>query len=695
MYSQSSVDRDNRQLLILSHLEPELKFLCARITEIFGNMPDLVTWTKSDLEKAAQERNIIKPKAVLVSLEEDKKLAEQYFKECRIISVKRMLACENIETIMDFPENTELIVVNNPEDCAVDTVKSLQAMGINHLTLIPYWPDSGMDLSGYDTVVYPGFREFVPDVFKQYIDIGYRYLSFATIFEIANELNLPYEHIQTIYEKTTSLLVEKGYDLRRMVDRLESSERNFRMICEMSTNGIIGIDLQDKMIICNQSACAQIGMDRETILTSGYQSIFAEDERLLEIIAGRENVVDMLATVCGKNVVINTYGIDVINTGNYFVNLVLVDTIQNTEIKVRQTIAQKGFAARYKFSDIQGKSEAIKETLSFAKKCAKCDLNVLITGESGTGKELFAQAIHNASNRSRMPFVAFNFAALPEPLIESELFGYEGGAFTGALKTGKAGLFELAHNGTLFLDEIGDASLSVQARLLRVLEEKEVMRIGASKNIPINVRIICATNKSLAASVHEGSFRRDLLYRIDVLPLRIPNLRSRKEDILPILSNIAKEYRIHRILSPEILLLFQAYDWPGNARELRTAVQYLSIIGNDADSCDDKEFIQWTIAYFQAKREEFDLPDSGYKKIEDKSEILLNEIYQAGLHGMRIGRNSLLKRLTEKGVSLSEAECKNLLTVLKERGLISQGRTKQGVQITEAGKTLLVEHGIC
>ena len=198
---------------------------------------------------------------------------------------------------------------------------------------------------------------------------------------------------------------------------------------------------------------------------------------------------------------------------------------------VRTNLMKRGHTSKYDFSNIIGKSKKITETKEIARKLARSNSTLLLIGESGTGKELFAHAIHKASNKQHGPFVAVNFAALPENLLESELFGYEEGAFTGARKGGHAGLFEQAHKGTIFLDEIGDASMKIQARLLRVLQEKEVLRIGGTKIIPIDVRIIAATNKNLEDLVSAGKFREDLFYRLKVLPIRIPPLRERKEDI--------------------------------------------------------------------------------------------------------------------------------------------------------------------
>ena len=203
---------------------------------------------------------------------------------------------------------------------------------------------------------------------------------------------------------------------------------------------------------------------------------------------------------------------------------------------------------------------------------------MLIIGETGTGKELFAQSVHNASARRNQPFVSINCAAIPPNLLESELFGYVDGAFTGAKKSGKYGVFELANNGTLFLDEIGEMPLELQSRLLRVLQEKELMRVGDDKIIPVNVRVICATNRDLLRHIEDGKFRADLYYRINVLKLAIPPLRARPADICPLfkyyLHIFSQKYRkLVQLSSPECASVLENYPWPGNTRELMNVAE--------------------------------------------------------------------------------------------------------------------------
>jgi propionate catabolism operon transcriptional regulator len=259
--------------------------------------------------------------------------------------------------------------------------------------------------------------------------------------------------------------------------------------------------------------------------------------------------------------------------------------IRKADTRLRVAARSRKPVARYFFDQIAGSSPAFAQAKRLAQRYASTGSTVLLTGESGTGKELFAQAMHNASRRSGKPFVAINCAAFPEPLLESELFGYEEGAFTGSRKGGKAGLFEVAHSGTVFLDEIGDMPLSLQTRLLRVLQEKEVVRLGGADIVPVDVRIISATHQSLLTMVRTRQFREDLYYRLNILNLHLPALRDRADDI-PVLATQLLQAALLRLGSPlkapavieGIEPLLRRYAWPGNVRELENVTERLAVL---------------------------------------------------------------------------------------------------------------------
>lgn len=254
--------------------------------------------------------------------------------------------------------------------------------------------------------------------------------------------------------------------------------------------------------------------------------------------------------------------------------------VYEKEQKLKMDSRSGKFPAMHKFSDIYTSNIKMKTLIEYARAVAAGNSTILIEGESGTGKELLAQAIHNASKRANGPFVAINCGVIPAELIGSEFFGYVEGAFTGASKGGRPGKFEMASGGTLFLDEIGEMPLAQQVALLRVLETRTVSRIGDDKQLPVDVRIICATNKNLYSEVKEKRFRSDLYYRLNVINLHIPPLRERKEDIYLLIGHFIKKYGSHRFdkekaFSDEKLIAFYEYDWPGNVRELQNVVERL------------------------------------------------------------------------------------------------------------------------
>lgn len=286
----------------------------------------------------------------------------------------------------------------------------------------------------------------------------------------------------------------------------------------------------------------------------------------------------------------DTYIYQVLITENE-VNMNAIISFLNS-IKSKENYKKTSIQTNYQIDDIIGDSPAINRIKELASKIAMSNSTVLLSGESGTGKEMFAQAIHNLSTRRNFPFVAVNCVAIPDELFESELFGYEAGAFSGARREGKPGKFELAQNGTIFLDEISELSYISQGKLLRVLQEKEVERLGGTKKTKIDTRIIAATNKDLAELVKEGKFRQDLYYRIYVFDLHIPPLRNRKEDIIPLAHAFIKEF--NEKLGKNVIYIdsnlekwFLEYDWPGNVRELKASIERgMNIVDGDTLTLD-------------------------------------------------------------------------------------------------------------
>lgn len=357
----------------------------------------------------------------------------------------------------------------------------------------------------------------------------------------------------------------------------------FRSVVDHVFEGIVAVDRDNLIRTFNPAAARLLNRKAEDCIGLPVHQALPEG-RLSSILAGNQTLTNEIVRIQGNNFVLNSAPMN--HDGKRYGTLVTFQAeqvITNAETRLRDRLRVHGHAARYHFEDIIGESPAIHAAIRQAQRFAHVDSNILLMGETGTGKELFAQSIHNESERANGPFVAVNCAAIPENLMESELFGYESGAFTGASKTGKAGLFETAHDGTIFLDEVSEIPLALQSRLLRVIQEREVRRIGANGVISINVRIICATNRDLLEMIRQKRFREDLYYRLKVLSVQLPPVRDRGGDMALIMQHYLTYYAYkfgkgQVRLSPEAVHRISTYEWPGNIREIRNISEQLAVL---------------------------------------------------------------------------------------------------------------------
>ena len=353
-----------------------------------------------------------------------------------------------------------------------------------------------------------------------------------------------------------------------------------------------------------------------------------------------------------------------------------------------QKTSDVNLQAVYHFDDIIGSAPALQSAIHIAKRFADSDSTVLIQAQSGTGKELMAQSIHNASERADGPFVAVNFAAITETLLDSELFGYVEGAFTGASRHGAIGLFEQANHGTIFLDEIGDASLSFQVKLLRVLQEREIRRVGSTVPIHIDVRIIAATNQDLKVLIRQGRFREDLYYRLNVLPLTLPPLAERKEDIPVLVAAFLKSFFLDMGASEmrdwikEILPVFHQYSWPGNIRELQNVVEYLANVCDGRPRPDDlPSSFTATIASMRNRQ-------GGETAGENLKKAVLQELAIAVRIGKHLGRRSLARNL-----DVPESQIRHICQDLVKEGEITLKSGRGGIQLRRNWSEILDSRG--
>lgn len=443
----------------------------------------------------------------------------------------------------------------------------------------------------------------IPRLFRQIIHRGFdAVVTGPTGLTYAEQEDIPAFPI--CYSEETALdAVKQVSSLIDLSRREILRTKQIQGAIDVSPDPILSTDSEGLVTLCNQKACEILHLSQDQILghpivevmsdptwESVYKDGVAQRGVLTKI--HKDSYFSTRLPIRQEQRVIGSVG-----------TLQAVEQIRSLETKFR-SLQSRGLTAKHFFSDIVGTSPRLREVVEQAKIFAETDLTILLEGETGTGKEIFAQSIHNASSRRHGPFVAINCAALTESLLESELMGYEEGSFTGAKKGGKAGLFELAHNGTLFLDEINQMSLPLQSKLLRVIQERTVMRIGGDRMIPINVRIIAAANEKLQNKVSAGQFRSDLYYRINIMHLTLPALRDRPEDIPLLIRSFAGHGADPNETEQYLAKLYKEvehYTWPGNIRELQNYVWRSTALLSHGVSLTSRYFDEYHMEEYHAK----------------------------------------------------------------------------------------------
>ncbi|MCE5262467.1 MAG: sigma 54-interacting transcriptional regulator [Deltaproteobacteria bacterium] len=378
--------------------------------------------------------------------------------------------------------------------------------------------------------------------------------------------------------------------------REQGKALRFKTILDYAYEGMISVDENNLISVFNAAAERTLNIRARDVVGRRFDEAMPPDLQKLLVSKGKESIGELIRyheTNLAVNIVPTLLKSQRFGTVLTFQD---VTQIQEMENRIRKKIHYRGHVARHTFGEIVGASRKITHVIQTAKRFSRVDSNILLIGETGTGKELFAQSIHNFSHRNPGPFVAVNCAALPESLLESELFGYVEGAFTGAAKGGKPGLFELAHGGTIFLDEISEVSPRLQGRLLRVLQEKEITRLGHDRVIPVDIRIISATNRDLPALVKSGNFREDLYYRLDILKIELPPLRERSEDVVQLAEHIIAGFCVQFKKAAIALSLaakekLQGYPWMGNVRELSNMCERLVVL-NQSGRIDETDVME-------------------------------------------------------------------------------------------------------
>ena len=595
-----------------------------------------------------------------------------------------------VHRLQALPAGKKVLFVNLSDKMCREAVTRLNQLGVNQLDFDLYHPGAPEpDMSQYDFVITPQETRYVPAGAREIIDIGQRVCDSSTMIEAA--LRLGFEELLETpeFEQYQRDVAANTYSFDRVFARGLRLESQFEILMEILDEGIVGVNERGEVFASNHKLEEITGIPGARALQRPAAEVypFVPFARCLA-----ERAPQPAQVVSANGVNMNVAVAPVLRGGaciGAFATVQRFSDAENRQNELRSQLLHKGYRAKYTFDDVVGQSPAIRRCITILKKMSLTQLPVLLIGETGTGKELFAHAVHNASPRANGPFVAINCAAMPENLLESELFGYEEGAFTGARKGGKPGLFEFAHKGTLFLDEVEGMSTALQCKLLRVLQEREIMRVGGNRIVSVDVRIVAATNENLDKMVEEGTFRRDLYYRLNTLPVLIPPLREREGDLLLLIDHFRKGIGASFTLSPELERLLLTHQWRGNIRELRNVVEYFSYTGSPMVG---PEELPPTFHYLPAG-----LPEAGGAGAQpprladcpqEDEKFVLSRLYQADREGHSLGRDAILAAAKAAGLPCSQQEVRRILSALDQAGLARVSRGRGGTRLTPAGRAL-------
>lgn len=652
-------DRDN---------QTAIKYIQNSIYSVLG---DAIHITNYYLDSLKQNQKIRANAYVVRSQEMLSSIAGHVDNYSKVTVLNRSFRKDTLEKVFSIPAGKTVLVVNDTPTSCVQTVFILYDSGVNHLNLIPYDVNSQLDekYSEIDTaIVIKELEYLVPSHIKKVCVIQNREVAFETIVQLIRILGINSIEIQSRLMKKVNDEIDRSGTFPQTFFTNTLKDKMIKAAVDESLRAMVLVDNNFRIHYVNEAAYKLFKLKSgDTFLTDFDPSGKIKSE---------DSIIDELFFVGETSYLVEkeTFYLSKEKIGSLliFQNENVVRTTANT---LSHRLAETGFFARYNFSDIIHRSESMKAVIEKAKRFAHSEYTVLIQGDSGTGKELIAQSIHNYSERKGNPFVAINCASLPETLLESELFGYEPGSFTGATKTGKVGLFEKANQGTLFLDEIGDISPKLQSSLLRALQERQIMRIGSEKIIDVDVRIIAATNADLMKKSQKGEFRDDLLYRLNGFTIRLEPLRCRKDDVLPLFECfVGKETNS---LSPDDRQRLVSHSWPGNVRELENVASYFKLMGTLPEYLKD------------AAPGECGVTMSSEVKTISDHDLILNMIAESTIHGTGIGRGQILKRLYTRNIKIGEGVLKRILRELEDEGFTKASLGRGGTMVTERGQEYL------
>ena len=655
-------------MLLVSMNYPAQKSISEYLNGIFGGRIRLEACMIGEIPKIDLSRYSL----VLFSSEDTADRCRELLDEnTKGLTCQRRIDLNRLDCIFQIPLGKEVYVINDTPNNTEEVIRQLRELGITQYQFIPWYPQCGVSIPPGSEVITVGEPYLVPAEIQDAIDIGSRVVDISTVFEIIMHFNLPVtlaNDVMRHYSRHSMKLLASSIS---QMDTIYRSQQFAQMIMQNIDNGVCLTDVDGNIEMCNeifqQMLCMEeklIGKNleellRESRLCSGLYD-FVHEQKIIHNQKGQR----LMAHI--KKI------LDSQSQEAFIMSVDYAEEISSKEIAIRRDAKKDREKRLYTFDDYLTASEKVWRLLDKAERIAAFDSDVLIQGESGTGKEIIAQAIHNSSSRRGHPFIAVNFASIQPSLLESELFGYEEGSFTGAKKGGKKGLFERAHKGTIFLDEIGDAPLAFQTSLLRTLQERAIRRVGGTELIPIDVRVIAATNQKLYQLIGEGSFRQDLFFRISVLPLETIPLRDRPCDIRLLLDHYLNRFCGQRAVSTEEICsgplteFLESYNWPGNVRELMNICQYFSCIALPGERLEIK-----------------DLPDYMLQNLSEPDSLsqVERQIVDIIAANPKIGRNGIQKLLLRDGVHMTEAQVRTILRRLADQAVIRVNKTRGGCEV--------------
>lgn len=658
------------KLSIITRFSWSCDFLQKQLNFLFGNLFNITCHSPSNTP--------IIPifNTDLILLHEPSALVEmqKYIKsDCPLILMRRTITSEALEKLKKVSSGLTAAVVNATDYMAHETMTNIHQLGIKNIILIPWAPDSHRDFPKVDIVITHRMYDFLPNIQTEIILLGSRVITADVIVDVISYFNIDSQTSDQIFNRYMSIVpsFQKGVHTLHENNKFLSAQWNL---------------LYDKINIC-------VAVITSNNLINSFNTHFAKliehyNKELntledlinllpqLSLINSTAEIEEEVIEVIGQKYILNVNYLDADNhLLGKLVRLEPYNQVVQTHQNIHKKIIGDGHLAKFRFEDIIGKDDKITYCKELGSKFAHSDLPVLIFGESGTGKELISSAIHNESTRKNSPFVAVNCAGIPDTLLESEFFGYEGSAFTGAKKSGSIGLFEKAHNGTLFLDEISELPYPLQGKLLRAIQEQEIRKVGSTQTISVDVRIIAATNKNLESLIDAGQFRSDLFYRLNVFSLSLPPLRKRGTDIKLLCDHFinTKGHKATHLLYSFI----NKYDWPGNIRELKNVIEYMSVV------CEGPLDVKCLPEYIKSKNI---LRLSNNKKDDEVAKLyLLKSISECKANGESTGRRNLSSYITRNYFSISESEVRKMLTELEVKNYISIKKGRSGCELTEKG----------